>query len=143
LVTVFRNFVSNRHAQQTALKRGGHMRQESGDAALATPAADPDFDRDWAEVVLANARARLASEKDGRQDRLTSFLSCNAEPGDYAQIGADLGLSEGAVKVAVHRLRQRFAELIRIEIAETLAEPTPQAIDDELAALLAVRRASV
>ena len=58
----------------------------------------------------------------------------------YAAIGARLGLGESAVKVAVHRLRTRFADLTRAEIAETLMDPTPAEIDAELGTLIAALR---
>ena len=59
----------------------------------------------------------------------------------YRQIGAELGMSEGAVKAAVHRLRRRFRELMRAEIAQTIMRPDqPDAIDAELRSLLAALR---
>ena len=142
LVTVFRNFLSDQRARRQAHVRGGGIHhQEVNETPLVTELADPDFDRDWAEVILANARSRLAADRPDDL-RLQVFLERNAEPGEYITIARDLGLSEGAVKVAVHRLRQRFHETVRKEIGETLAEPSPQAIDDELAALIASRTAA-
>ena len=69
--------------------------------------------------------------------RLEQFLTTNGDSAAYAAVGAELGLSEGAVRVNVHRLRSRFRELLREEVAETLAEPTPDAIDAEIGDLLA------
>lgn len=145
LVTVFRNFVSDRRAQATARIRGGGVRhQDVADAGAVAREVDPAFDRDWAEAILHQARQRLVREHDvggrARVERLVVFLDRNADPGEYVQVGDDLGLGEGAVKVAVHRLRQRYADLVRLEIAETLVEPSPQAIDDELTALVEARR---
>ena len=143
LVTVFRRFIKDQRAQRAAQVHGGGARhQDVAQAELYAPVADPDFDRDWAEVILAQTHARLLAEQADeaartRCRRLSTFLARNAEPGDYVTVGRDLGLGEGAVKVAVHRLRQRFSELVRQEIRETLAEPSPQAVDDELNALVA------
>lgn len=130
------------HARERAAaqKRGGGVRHESTDPP--TPDADPTagFDRDWAEVVLARAQARLSAEADdpARCAALLPFLAGNGDAAAYAAVGARLGLDSGAVRVAVHRLRQRYAAALRAEIAETLADPTPAAIDAEIGDLLAV-----
>lgn len=142
LVTVFRNFVSDRRARGAARVHGGGIHHQDVAASdIPITALDPAFDRDWAEAILHQARQRLLREGEGTtRAALAIFLDRNAEPGEYARVGDDLGLSEGAVKVAVHRLRQRYADLVRQEIAETLAYPTAQAIDDELTALVEARR---
>nr|MBA3710790.1 sigma-70 family RNA polymerase sigma factor [Planctomycetota bacterium] len=115
------------------------------DAAVVDPAApavpDPAFDRDWADVLLARAGDRLAAEhatpgERARYERLAHFVTTNGTSASYAAAGALLGLTEGAVKVAVHRLRQRLRDLARSEIAETLADPTPEAVEDELRTLI-------
>jgi RNA polymerase sigma-70 factor (ECF subfamily) len=106
--------------------------------APAEPALDAVFDRDWAETLLARGLDRLAAESGedpARFAALRSFLAGSAGPEDYARAGAGIGLGEGAVKVAVHRLRSRLRGILRQEVAETLATPSPEAIDDELAAL--------
>jgi RNA polymerase sigma factor (sigma-70 family) len=142
LVVVFRNFLCDRVARLRAAKRGGAA--ATVDAVLADPAApaapDPVFDRDWAQALLGRASDRLAAEhatsaERARYGRLSRFLTANASGADYSAAGAPLGLSEGAVKVAVHRLRQRLKELARLEIVETLADPTPEAVEDELRTL--------
>jgi RNA polymerase sigma-70 factor (ECF subfamily) len=141
LVVAFRNLVRDRIAAERAAKRGGGAPTVDAAAAdpVAPPAADPAFDRDWAEALLERAEDRLAQEHGAaerqRFDRLRHFLTRNGSGEDYAAAGAPLGLSEGAVKVAVHRLRQRLRELAKAEIRETLAEPTPDEVEDELRAL--------
>ncbi len=141
LLTVFRNFLRDRQSHEAAAKRGGGIRRL--DPALAectTQAREPEFDRDWAEALLAQAVDRLEREHAGEAGRFTTlkpFLSGSADPGAYAAAGRVLGLNEGAVKVAVHRLRQRVRELLRQAIAETLVSPSPEAIDDEMQALMA------
>lgn len=143
LITVFRRFIKDRRVQRAAqVHGGGVVHRDASVTDISGPVEDPDFDRDWAEGILAQAQARLVAEAGDAQAStrvrlLSAYLVRNTEPGDYARLGTELGLGEGAVKVAVHRLRQRFAELVRQEIRETLAEPSPQAVDDELQALIA------
>jgi RNA polymerase sigma-70 factor (ECF subfamily) len=142
LLVVFRNAVNDYRDRSAAAKRGGGVAEL--DARLLDPPAPPRgdelFDRDWAVALLARAVDRLAREhvRPAGRERfaaLEPFLTANGDSAAYAAAGAALGLSEGAVKVAVHRLRQRLRELARLEIGETLAEPTADAIDDELRTL--------
>jgi RNA polymerase sigma-70 factor (ECF subfamily) len=142
LLVVFRNALNDLRARQRAAKRGGGAVEV--DARQADPPAPPDdhalFDRDWAEALLGRAVDRLAREHEGDDARrrfalLRPFLTANGSSAAYADAGRELGLGEGAVKVAVHRLRGRLRELARLEIRETLADPTPSEIDAELAAL--------
>jgi RNA polymerase sigma-70 factor (ECF subfamily) len=132
------------HARERvqAQKRGGGQIVEPVGEPIA-PDADPlvGFDRDWADILLARVHDHLRLHHD-RYEALASFLMHNGDADSYAAAGRELGLSEGAVKVAVHRLRTAFRECLRSEVAETLADPTPAAIDAELTDLLAVLRKS-
>lgn len=129
------------HARERAAaqKRGGGVRHEIVDPPA--PSHDPSagFDRDWAVIVLARARDRLVAETGdaARTTALLPFLAGNGDAAAYAAVGTGLGLDTGAVRVAVHRLRQRFATALRAEISDTLAEPTVAAIDAEITDLLA------
>ena len=101
------------------------------------------FDRRWATTLLEQAMARLrkgyeADNKGARFAKLEVFLTANAPEGSCAEIAASLNMSEGALKVAVHRLRQRYGELVRAEIAQTVA--TPEGIDEELRYLFSLLR---
>ena len=143
IVVAFRNLVRDRISQSQALKRGGEATIERLEAAdpPAACAVDPDFDHDWAAAVITRAIDRLAAEQRrdgaaGRFDTLRPFLTSNGSSAAYISAGTLLGLSEGAVKVAVHRLRQRLRELSREEVAETLVEPKPEDIEDELDLLI-------
>jgi RNA polymerase sigma-70 factor (ECF subfamily) len=142
LLVVFRNALNDRRARQAAAKRGGGAVEV--DARLVDPPAPPAddalFDRDWAEALLGRAIDRLAREHETvderrRFEQLRPFLTANGSSAAYAAAGRQLDLSEGAVKVGVHRLRGRLRELARLEIRETLAEPTAAEIEDELRAL--------
>ena len=102
------------------------------------------FDRRWALAVLEQAAARLRARyvAEGRpevHERLKAFVSGDQPLPSYAEAAAQLGLSEAAVKSAIHRLRQRFQELVREEIAHTVSAPGD--VDDELRYLISIIRA--
>jgi DNA-directed RNA polymerase specialized sigma24 family protein len=141
LLTCLEHHLAHSRERDMALKRGGGAAVE---VLTDAPAAECDpthgFDRAWAETLLERVRDRLRSEGDARTLRLETFLTVNGDSAAYSAAGAEIGLSEGAVRVTVHRLRNRFRELLRAEVAETLADPTPAAIDAELADLLAALR---
>jgi RNA polymerase sigma-70 factor (ECF subfamily) len=96
------------------------------------------FERRWGLTVLERSMERLRAEfadQPERFERLRPSLT-GAESGQYRDIASELGMSETAVKAAVHRLRQRYGRLLRDEIAETVADPAE--VDDEVRYLLAV-----
>ena len=101
------------------------------------------FEHRWAVTVLDRAMARLEEESRGMgtedQYRYLKPHLTGAEPGlPYREVAANLGMSEGAVKVAVHRLRKRFGQTLRLEIAQTVVEPDQ--VDDEVRHLLRIIR---
>ena len=96
---------------------------------------DKFFDRQWALAVLERAFAALETEreaagKDAEFARLKPWLTGDAVYGEQAEAARGLGLSEGALKVTVHRLRRRFRELLKAEIAQTL--DMPEAVEEEM-----------
>jgi RNA polymerase sigma-70 factor (ECF subfamily) len=101
------------------------------------------FDRRWATTLLDQAMSQLKREcQDSGKGELfakveSSFFGQKADA-SYAEIALALNKSEGAIKVAVHRLRQRYGELVRAEIAQTVA--TPEEADEELKYLFTVLR---
>ncbi len=104
--------------------------------------ASPDklFDRRWAETILARALERLRNECDDgekvrRFDEVKSFLLGEKGTDSLARAAARLDLSLPALKAVVHRLRRRFRELIKAEIAQTVAQP--EAIEQEIRGLFA------
>jgi RNA polymerase sigma factor (sigma-70 family) len=153
LRTAIKHFLLNERDRERAAKRGDQQKAVSLDvvaaeeryAAQSAAQAAPDavFDRQWGLLLLERVRQRLAEEfaaagKKERFDLLQPLLS--TEPaGSYRQVAAALGASENAAKVAVHRLRQRFGELLREEIAQTVE--TPEEIDDEIRDLFDALRA--
>ena len=139
------HFLANEWDREQALKRGGGARHLSLDAASAeerlrlepvdrvTPEAI--FERQWTAAVLARCLERLRAEQAAsgtlaRFERLKPFLTGEGVPADYASLAPELRLSESTVRVAVHRLRRRFAEVLREEVAGTLADPAE--VDSEI-----------
>ena len=104
---------------------------------------DVAYERRWAETVLArvNARTRREFEAAGqgeRFDALKVYLLADYEPVSYAETAARLNLSEGAVKSAIYKLRQRYGAILRAEIAETVE--TAEEVEDEIRSLLKALR---
>lgn len=150
LLAAFKHFLANEWDKARAVKRGGgavHLAidAESAEARYACEPADtltPDrvFDRQWALTVLDRVLARLRAEQDTpeaarRFAALEPALAAESGAVGYAELAAGLGMTEGAVKVAVHRLRRRYRELLRADVADTVADPAQVA--DELQALIA------
>ena len=98
------------------------------------------FERRWALTLLARALARIRSEwreagKEEQFDALKGYLGGAGETPGYRELAERLGTSEGAVKVQVHRLRKRYRDVVRGEIAQTVAGTAE--IDDEIRHLMA------
>lgn len=137
LLACLEHHLAHARERDAALKRGGGVTSVALSDQLA-PDTDPTrgFDRAWAETLLERVRDRLRAEGDAKTQRLEAFLTSNGDSAAYGAAGVELGLSEGAVRVTIHRLRSRFRDLLRAEVAETLADPTPEAIDAEISDLL-------
>ena len=96
---------------------------------------DQVFERRWAQTIVQAALDRLREEYTARGQTALFELLQDYQPGEpggrsYVQMGADLGMTESAVKSAVHRMRQRHRELLREEIAHTVTRP--EEIEEEL-----------
>jgi RNA polymerase sigma-70 factor (ECF subfamily) len=103
------------------------------------PSPDREFDHKWALTLLHRALAGLTREHEasGRADHfeaLKPWLTGDTENISQAEVAARLGVNEGAVKVAIHRLRRRFREVIKNEIGQTVSDRTQ--VDAELHYLL-------
>lgn len=150
LLQSLQNFLANEWDRASALKRGGGQKLlplddlEAESRFLADATADaPEaaFERQWAYAVLAQALRELESElraagKEGLFTVLRPHLQGDRAGRPYAEAAAAAGLSEGAFKVAVHRLRRRYGELLRAEVARTLDGEAE--VDEELRYLIAV-----
>ena len=150
LLAALKHFLANEWHKARAQKRGGGQVPIPIDASTAEskcgidPAdhltAEKIYERRWALTLLDQVLHRLRDEytRDGKEnlfDQLKPTLTEASRSVRYAEIAAQLGTSEGAVKVAVHRLRQRYREVLRAEIADTVAGPDE--VEDELRNLFA------
>lgn len=150
LLCRLKHFLSDENKKSRAQKRGGGRSVISLDAAQAeawyglepaTAELSPDlvFDRRWAIAAMEQTVARLRAEyvtanRAELYEQLKHFQPGEDAGRSYAEVGAHLGLSEGAVKSAIYRLRQRHRELLRQEIAQTVA--TPSEVDEEIRYLI-------
>lgn len=149
LLASLKNFLANEWDKSRRLKRGGDITHfaldwqsadtqfQIADSAQASP--DEAFDREWALALLARVIERLRGEcaadgKAGRFEALKVYLTAGKGQIPYAEAAAGLSMDEGAVRVAVHRLRKRYRELLREEVAQTLVDPAM--VGEELAVLL-------
>lgn len=117
--------------------RSGESRYTLEPVAELTPGQL--FDRGWALTVLDQVIGRLRQEyeQSGKSrlfDKLSAFLPGDAEADSYGELARELGMTEGTVRVAVHRLRRRYGELFSAEVAHTVSSPTE--IHDEMRYLL-------
>ena len=151
LLGALKNFLANDWRDAHRLKRGGGAEFLSWDELdperryALEPAdrasAESLFDRRWAQAVVSGALARLEAElrREGTAERFVAlkvFLQGDGEADSYASAAARLGLSEAATKSAIFRMRRRYGELIREEIAQTVA--TPAEVEAEIQYLIAL-----
>jgi len=150
LLASLKHFLANEWDKARAQKRGGSHASIALDAQAAErryalePAhelsADRVFERRWALTLLDEVLKRLRKEysADGKAalfDQLKETLTGERGSIPYPQIAQRLGMTTGAVKVAVHRLRQHYRERLRAEVANTVAAPSE--VEDELRHLFA------
>lgn len=147
LLGAVKHFLSHHREARRRLKRGGgvvsvplletEVRRVPDPGVLSPDAA---FDRQWALTTVAHALAALRREcvAEGRAyffEQIKPWLTGDAAHGDQSALAASSGMSVNALKTAVHRLKRRFRQLLKAEIAGTLAEPG--LVEDEMRALFA------
>lgn len=150
LLTSLKHFLINEWSKANREKRGSGIRAISLDTTATetryrseladTRTPEKAFERLCALGVLNRVLDQLQAEwqngERGRQfEELKPFLTGEDSPGSYSAIALRLGATEGSLKVAVHRLRQRYRELLRLEVAKTLAEG--ESVDQEIRDLIA------
>lgn len=138
LLASVKHFLSNELDRLRAQKRGGGKPPISLDLPQAerryarelSGAVTPEtiFEKQWAVTLLERVLERLrgefsSGEKLAHFDRLKAFLGWDETRVPYREVAAELEMTEGAVKVAVHRLRRRYRDLLRAEIGETVSDP--------------------
>lgn len=151
LLTSLRHFLVSEWRKTEREKRGGGLVfvPWDGDAAEERYAAEPPgeltseaiYEKRWAITLMERVLARLreeyhAADKDRLFDALKNRVWGDENPGPHAELVAELGLTEGAVKTSIHRLRQRCRQLLRAEVAQTVAQP--EDVDEELRHLIGV-----
>jgi RNA polymerase sigma-70 factor (ECF subfamily) len=152
LLAAFKHFLANEQERARAQKRGGGRQPlsldfEAGERRYSLePAheltAERLYERRWALALLDGVLAQLREEmrhagKAALFERLKGYLT-GEETKSYCEASAELGTTEGALKMAVHRLRQRFREIVLEEIGQTVAGPAD--VEDELRHLFAAIR---
>ena len=148
LLGALKHFAADQRDKTLAAKRGGglehaEMDDEMVDGVAAKP--DAEFDRQWALTVLARSLSRLEAEmasegKIAHFEALKPWLTSEADSTPQTVATEKLGLSIEAVKVAVHRLRKRFREAVKAEIAQTVSDAAD--VREELDALMQALRSS-
>jgi DNA-directed RNA polymerase specialized sigma24 family protein len=148
LLASLKHFLANQWDYDNRLKRGGgvpllSLDWQTADERYQFDPADnlsPDklFDRAWAVTLLERVITRLRTEnetddKAKQFDALKQFLMVGKGAIPYAQAAVELNLTEGSIRVAVHRLRRRYRELLREEISQTLSDTTQ--VEEEIRAL--------
>jgi RNA polymerase sigma-70 factor (ECF subfamily) len=148
LLGSLKHFLTNDWLRANRQKRGGgatvlSLDWQDADSRYQVDPEDklsPDklYDRAWAVTLLERVIGRLREEHGGGEktrmfEQLKPYLMVGKSAIPYAEAAAALGLNEGAVRVTVHRLRRRYRELLRDEIAQTLADPAQ--VEEEMRAL--------
>jgi RNA polymerase sigma factor (sigma-70 family) len=148
LLAALKHFLANEWDKSRRRKRGGNITHLSLDwqtadtqyqvAATNAPSPDKAFDREWAVTLLAKVieQLRAECEAEGRGNQfaeLKIFLTAGKGELSHGEAARRLDLDETAVRVAVHRLRRRYRQLLRDEIAQTLADAAD--VDEEMRAL--------
>ena len=153
LLTSFKHFLSNRRQYEQAQKRGGgqtvlSLNFPEGESRYGAEPADawsPEalFQRRWALAVLERTLQRLReyyrqSEKEALFDALKTFLIGSGDGPPHAELAEQLKMTPGAVKVAIHRLRQKYGTYLREQVAQTVASHDD--VEDEVQQLLRALR---
>ena len=152
LLTSLKHFLANEWGKARANKRSGGQSLLSFDfangesqlshAAVSDETPERQFDRQWALTMLDEVLVRLRSEfrdagKEAQFEQLKLFLGGSRDTAEnYSDVAESLGMTAAALKVAAHRLRQRYRELLRAEIAQTVSQPDE--VDDEIRELFHV-----
>lgn len=138
LLSAFTHFLANEYDRANAQKRGGGQAHFSLDqfqagelgSAASSEEVSPGklYDVRWAQTIVQTALRRLKDEmsqadKEGTFSVLKRFLTINAAAGEYAAVADKLGVEISSMPVVVHRLRQRYRELVREEVSQTVSSP--------------------
>jgi RNA polymerase sigma-70 factor (ECF subfamily) len=134
LLGALKNFLSDRHDHDSAARRGGgidflslSMKSSEELYLQSPPGISPEmlYEQQWALRLIDRVLDLLRAEQEaaGKAEAFHQFKNFISGEGDYRQAAAALGINEAAARVAVHRLRRRYRELLTAEISETLSDP--------------------
>jgi len=145
LLVVFKRFLANEHQRQKTIRRGGHLNRLPIDTDIGEQrytyeptdhwSAEALFERRWALTLLEQVVQELKADYE-QKGKLPLFECCkpfltgNTGGPPYADVARQLDMTESAVRVAVHRMRDRYREVLKREVAHTLGDAS--AIEDEL-----------
>jgi RNA polymerase sigma-70 factor (ECF subfamily) len=150
LLHTMKHYLSNEALRAATLKRGGgtptikldaqDLERRFGDSLADHRTPESEYERQWALTLVERVMDRLerdAARKDRAREfaRIRGFLTDGATRGDHDRVAAELSMSPGTLRVTIHRLRRRFGQFLREEIAGTVADPGE--IDDEIRHLFA------
>jgi len=151
LLAAFTHFLANEHDRASAQKRGGGQitlpLDDLTDEQLGKLSGQESFppakwfDKEWAMTLLAQALARLKGQfthggKEQQFALLKPFLTSEGTAPQYAAVAQELGVAPASVPVLVHRLRHSYREMVRAEIAQTVASPSD--LEEEMRHLFAI-----
>jgi DNA-directed RNA polymerase specialized sigma24 family protein len=145
LLSALKAFLANSFDEKNAVKRGGGRQiialdVAGGESCYQAELGHGDtpeviYERRWAKELLARAITRLKEISAHPEfERLKPFLTAESERGDYALVASQMGCTEGALKVTVHRLRKQYGEALRLEILQTVENPDE--VDSEIRYLM-------
>ena len=147
LLASVKHFVANEWDRVRAQRRGGGRTLASLDVedaeakyglSLAVPQTpETIYEKQWALTLLEHALSRLGEEMARSKhaqhfSRFRPFLTFEGSEASYQDLAQELGMSEAAIKVTIHRMRRRFGGLLREEVAQTLDGASPADVDDEI-----------
>lgn len=149
LLTLLKRFLGHEHRRDMAAKRGGGTPRlsldfDAGERRMQLEpsygwTAEQEFERRWALALLGQVLESLRRDYESKGkgtlfQKLTPFITADSQPPVQRELASELNVSEGAVKVAIHRLRGRYRARLRSEIAQTVADMAD--VDDEMRLLL-------
>ncbi len=150
LLAALEHFLANEWRNARAQKRGGQFsfislddtaaEQQYLQVSASNLSPEKLFEQQWATTLLEQVLVRLREEfvgasKEALFEELKVYLTGEKRAVSYAELALKLGTTDGALKMAVSRMRQRYGELLRAEIRNTVS--SPEAVDEELRALFA------
>ncbi|MDB6025246.1 MAG: hypothetical protein JWM68_1469 [Verrucomicrobiales bacterium] len=150
LLAALSNFLNDERDKQQTWKRGGRQtfvsldeeRPEEAYRREPVDSATPEkyFERSWAAMLVRRVLDQLRQEYESRGKvavfaGLQPLLTDDSAGGDYDRLAKQLGMEVGAIKVSLHRMRRRFGELLRREVAHTVSRP--EEVEEEIRQLLA------